>query len=462
MSEARRPSPLGQRRRSAAMTPAGGHDDVGLVGGDDRHREAPRDLARAPAAAPRPGDAPPASSSSIRWARTSVSVSDTKAWPSATQLGGSSRWFSMMPLWTTARRPVQSRWGWAFSSVGGRGWPSGCGRCRPARRPGACDARSRSSATEWVPSAAPGPPECRPAVDQGHAGRVVAPVLEALQALEQDRRARRPPPVTPMMPHMAPRLPGERAPPHGALTGPPGRSAPLHGRRTAARAASAAWPSVPRPPPSPGPAARCRSAAAAPGRCPRARPRPRPPPPRPPAGVGQAARVGDRHVDAAPGAPRIDQAAGELGERAAERADQVEQQQPGEHAVAGGGLLAEDDVARTARRRGPGRSASRAASTWRSPTGVSTHVDAPLGHGQAEPEVGHDRHHHGVAGQLAPARPGRRRTAPAARRRRPPPRCGRRRSAGRRRRRRPGRGRRRRADHRARPGPRGGSSRSRR
>ena len=69
------------------------------------------------------------------------------------------------------------------------------------------------------------------------------------------------------------------------------------------------------------------------------------------------------------------------------------------------------------------------------------HLDAPLGHGQAEPEVGHHRDHHRVAGQLAPGRPGRRRTGPAARRRRPPPRCGRRPPAGRRRRRRPGRGR---------------------
>ena len=44
---------------------------------------------------------------------------------------------------------------------------------------------------------------------------------------------------------------------------------------------------------------------------------------------------------------------------------------------------------------------SRAARTWRSPTGVSSHDDAPLRHGQAEPEVGHHGHHHGVAGQLA-------------------------------------------------------------
>ena len=35
----------------------------------------------------------------------------------------------MMPLWTTTIRPVQSRWGWAFSSVGRpcvahRVWPT--------------------------------------------------------------------------------------------------------------------------------------------------------------------------------------------------------------------------------------------------------------------------------------------------------------------------------------------------
>ena len=43
---------------------------------------------------------------------------ETRTWPAATRRSDSSTWFSMMPLWTMARRPVQSKWGWAFSAVG--------------------------------------------------------------------------------------------------------------------------------------------------------------------------------------------------------------------------------------------------------------------------------------------------------------------------------------------------------
>ncbi len=58
---------------------------------------------------------------SIRWASTSVSVFDSSRWPAAASSSASSSWFSMIPLWMTARRPLQSTWGWAFSSVG-RPW----------------------------------------------------------------------------------------------------------------------------------------------------------------------------------------------------------------------------------------------------------------------------------------------------------------------------------------------------
>ncbi len=56
------------------------------------------------------------SSSAIRWAKISVSVSEEKRCPRAVSSAFSSRWFSMMPLCTTA---TPAYWcGWAFSSEG--------------------------------------------------------------------------------------------------------------------------------------------------------------------------------------------------------------------------------------------------------------------------------------------------------------------------------------------------------
>ena len=54
----------------------------------------------------------------MRWAITSVSVAEVKVWPPASSPARSTAWFSMIPLWMRATRPVQSVWGWAFSSVG--------------------------------------------------------------------------------------------------------------------------------------------------------------------------------------------------------------------------------------------------------------------------------------------------------------------------------------------------------
>ena len=91
----------------------------------------------------------------------------------------------MIPLWTTATRPLQSRWGWAFNSVGcpwvaHRVWPI------PAVTPvGAFSTILRRSSRERVPRGGPRPVEA-PAVVEGHAGRVVSPVLEPLQALEEE------------------------------------------------------------------------------------------------------------------------------------------------------------------------------------------------------------------------------------------------------------------------------------
>ena len=73
--------------------------------------------ARVASARPRPA----AMRASIRWTRTSVSVSETKACPAATSSARSGAWFSMIPLWIRAIRPEQSRWGWALLSSG-RPW----------------------------------------------------------------------------------------------------------------------------------------------------------------------------------------------------------------------------------------------------------------------------------------------------------------------------------------------------
>src|SRR6476660_9173729 len=51
-------------------------------------------------------------------AATSVSVSLANTTPSASNAARSSPWFSMMPLWTTAIRPLRSVCGWALRSLG--------------------------------------------------------------------------------------------------------------------------------------------------------------------------------------------------------------------------------------------------------------------------------------------------------------------------------------------------------
>ena len=55
----------------------------------------------------------------MRCAKISVSVSDENLWPRAASAAFSARWFSMMPLCTTATPPYAC--GWAFSSEG-RPW----------------------------------------------------------------------------------------------------------------------------------------------------------------------------------------------------------------------------------------------------------------------------------------------------------------------------------------------------
>ncbi len=60
----------------------------------------------------------------------------------------------MMPLWTSAIRPVQSAWGWAFSSLG-RPWVAHRVWPMPADgRLGASSVRLTRSSSERVPLAA--------------------------------------------------------------------------------------------------------------------------------------------------------------------------------------------------------------------------------------------------------------------------------------------------------------------
>ena len=58
------------------------------------------------------------SSSCSRCATVSVSVSEISSWPAASSPARSAAKFSMMPLWTTAMRPVWSRCGCALRSLG--------------------------------------------------------------------------------------------------------------------------------------------------------------------------------------------------------------------------------------------------------------------------------------------------------------------------------------------------------
>jgi hypothetical protein len=193
MSEARRatpscsPSTSGVERRAATMVSGSSAETTAM-------EKAPRTVAqqRRPGW-PRPVS-PAAISSSIRWATTSVSVAEVTCGPSASSSARSSAWFSMIPLWMRASRPVQSRWGWAFSAVGcpwvaQRVWPMAAA-CPPG------GVRRQLGQIGHRPGAVgrPGPPDLPAALDhQGHPGRVVAPVLELVQGPEdhRGRRARR-------------------------------------------------------------------------------------------------------------------------------------------------------------------------------------------------------------------------------------------------------------------------------
>ena len=179
------------------------------------------------------------------------------------------------------------------------------------------------------------------------------------------------------------------------------RRRPVVGRRLRPRRRSA-------PRPSPAPAARCRWAAPAPG-------------PSSPSSASAAAisaaergsatsgrRSATAHVDAAPAGSRVIDAPASSASGRPGACDDVEQQQPGEQAVAGGGEVGgrsrgrdcspPSDVA-AARRAPRARSGRRPA--------VSTTSMPARRHRQAEAEVRHHRDDDGVVGAAARGRAGR-------------------------------------------------------
>ena len=201
MSEARKRRAVAAARARSGVEPAGGHDGVGLVGGDDGDGEgAPHPAQRGPGRlgqgrAGRP--APPRSGGPC----TSVSVADVRVWPVGLELGPQLGVVLDDPVVDEgqAAGAVDVRVG-VLRGRAARGWPSGCGRWRRRGPVGASAVSSASSATEWVPPAARAR-QMAAVGHQGHPGRVVAPVLELVQAPRRSGTASASP-VTPMMPHM--------------------------------------------------------------------------------------------------------------------------------------------------------------------------------------------------------------------------------------------------------------------
>ena len=171
------PSTRGVERRAATMT-SGSSAEITPIEKAPRTR---RSMKWTAASSVTPG--PAASSASMRCAITSVSVSDVRTWPAAFSSARSAAWFSMMPLWMMATRPVQSRCGCAFDSSGwpwvaqrvwpmAAAWPWGAnGSARPAGPPRSC--RRPPGLAKWR---RPPPWRRRP---------VVAAVFELVQHAKQ-------------------------------------------------------------------------------------------------------------------------------------------------------------------------------------------------------------------------------------------------------------------------------------
>ena len=127
---------------------------------------------------------PESSSSVTRKAATSESVSVAKRWPLAASSSRSARKFSMMPLWTTARRSLAC--GWALFSVGlpcvaQRVWPMPI--VAAERRSASLASRLRS-----LPSRAHAAQLA--VLQRRDAGGIIAAIFEPLQRLDDPRRRR--------------------------------------------------------------------------------------------------------------------------------------------------------------------------------------------------------------------------------------------------------------------------------
>ena len=178
----------------------GADDRAGRVGVDgeqgERALQPAADAAHAPrrAAAGRRRRRPRAasrSSAASRCAAHSVSVSLANSTPVASSSARSLAKFSMMPLWITATRPSADRCGWALRSVGPpwvaqRVWPMPVvpGVDAVGRR------RSASAFSRLASLPARFSVSSDAAVDDGHAGRVVAAVLQPAQPVEHDAQRR--------------------------------------------------------------------------------------------------------------------------------------------------------------------------------------------------------------------------------------------------------------------------------
>ncbi len=184
----RRPRTSGVARRAATIVSGSSACTTAM---EKAPRTAPSAARVASASA-----SPSAMWSSMRWATTSVSVAERMVWPPATSSARRAAWFSMIPLWMTARRPVQSRWGWALSDggvpvggpagvpdPGGGDWRAAAGARgvrRPVRPPSGC---RRPAGPARSPRRPPAPP--RPSRSPGTRACAARPGSRA------GRRARR-------------------------------------------------------------------------------------------------------------------------------------------------------------------------------------------------------------------------------------------------------------------------------
>ena len=117
----------------------------------------------------------------MRCAKISVSVSDANLWPLAASAAFSSRWFSMMPLCTTATPPYAC--GWAFSSDGR---PCVAQRVCPMPVQPASGRVARARVDEVLELALRALDGEAGRADHRDAGGVVAAVLELPQAADDE------------------------------------------------------------------------------------------------------------------------------------------------------------------------------------------------------------------------------------------------------------------------------------